>query len=86
MLAASAIISICQPEFAYSDILFECISAIGTVGMTRGITPLLSTLPKIVIITLMFMGRITSLTFAFLIMYRSRTTSTEKPRDSLLIG
>ena len=86
VLAASAIISICQPEFAYSDILFECISAIGTVGMTRGITPLLSTLPKIVIITLMFMGRITSLTFAFLIMYRSRTTSTEKPRDSLLIG
>lgn len=86
VLAASAIINICQPEFSYSDILFECISAIGTVGMTRGITPLLDSFSKIVIITLMFMGRITSLTFAFLIMYRSKTTSTEKPRDSLLIG
>lgn len=86
---ASVIIALCQPELAYSDILFECISAIGTVGMSTGITPSLELLPKLIIILLMFMGRITSLVFAFMfILDGSKTTgkSSQKPKGNLFIG
>lgn len=46
-----------------SDILFECFSAFGTVGNSTGITPLLSTGSKVVIIILMFIGRLGPITF-----------------------
>lgn len=86
IFAAAIIINICQPEFEYSYILFECISAIGTVGMTMGITPLLDTLPKMIIIMLMFIGRITSLVFAFSIIFSNKKTSTKKPTGNIMIG
>lgn len=41
-----------------SDLVFECASAIGTVGLSRGITPELSSLGKCIIILLMFAGRV----------------------------
>ena len=75
-----------QPGFGYSHILFECISAIGTVGMTTGITPLLDILPKIVIAMLMYIGRITSLVFAFSIIFSNKKTSTKKPTGNIMIG
>ena len=46
-----------------SDILFECFSAFGTVGNSTGITPKLSVGSKIVIIVLMFIGRLGPITF-----------------------
>ncbi len=45
--------------------LFEVISAFGTVGLSMGITPLLSPMAKIVIIGTMFIGRVGLLTLAF---------------------
>jgi trk system potassium uptake protein TrkH len=83
---ASAIISLNQPKLDYSDVLFECISAIGTVGMTTGITSTLHTIPKIVITLLMYIGRITSLVFAFSIIFVNKNTTTKKPTGNLLIG
>lgn len=83
---STIIINICQPSLGYSHILFECISAIGTVGMTTGITPLLDTFPKIVIALLMYIGRITSLVFAFSIIFSSKKTTTKKPTGNIMIG
>lgn len=85
---SSTIITICQPELKYSDILFECISAIGTVGMTTGITPQLSILPQLIITLLMFVGRITSLVFAFMFVIDTskNSKSSQKPRGNLYIG
>jgi trk system potassium uptake protein TrkH len=40
------------------DLAFECASALGTVGLSRGITGDLSTLGKVIIIALMFAGRV----------------------------
>lgn len=87
VFTSSSIISLCQSELAYRDILFECFSAIGTVGMTAGITSLLSLPAKYIIILLMFIGRVSSLVFAFSLMAQSSSnTNTKKPTGSLMIG
>lgn len=56
------VMSYCEP-FLLSQILFEASSAIGTVGLSTGITPHLSAVGKIVIIVLMYVGRIGVITF-----------------------
>jgi trk system potassium uptake protein len=43
--------------FSLSDLVYESVSAFGTVGVSKGVTPLLSTYGKIVIILTMFAGR-----------------------------
>ena len=47
------------------DIIFEAVSALGTVGLSRGLTGELSTLGELIIIFLMFMGRLGPLTLAY---------------------
>ena len=51
--------------FKFEQILFECASALSTVGLSTGITSDLSPLTKIIICCLMFIGRIGVLTFGF---------------------
>lgn len=83
------LISILQPELAYSDILFECLSALGTVGMTTGITPILDPVPEIIVTLLMFIGRITSLLFVFIFILDSNkfvNRNSQKPKGTVLVG
>ncbi|MFZ2147898.1 MAG: potassium transporter TrkG [Sedimentisphaerales bacterium] len=49
---------------AFRDIFFEAASALGTVGLSTGITSTLTELGKIIICALMFVGRLGPLTFA----------------------
>lgn len=51
-------------KFDFRDIFFEAASALGTVGLSTGITSTLSGLGKIIICFLMFIGRLGPLTFA----------------------
>ncbi len=48
----------------FLEALFECTSALGTVGLSTGITPLLSDAGKVVLMVLMFLGRLGPLTAA----------------------
>lgn len=57
------IISFSHPDVLFKDILFECISAYSTVGLSVGITPGLDNTSLIVLILLMFLGRVSFLTF-----------------------
>ena len=50
--------------FSFSAILFEATSALGTVGISLGITPELSVTGKIIVIALMYIGRIGVITLA----------------------
>lgn len=86
MLIATVIISIAQPDFSIGDVLFECGSAIGTVGMTAGITPSLSTVSQCVIIALMYIGRLTSLIFALSFVSIKAKTTTQKPVCDIMVG
>ncbi len=60
----SFILCILEPEYTFIQILFEVVSAFGTVGLSTGITPDLSVLSKIIIIITMFIGRLGPLTIA----------------------
>lgn len=87
-LAMAATMAVCalQPELSLRDVLIEVFSAINTVGMTTGITRALSPLSKIIIILLMYGGRLGSLTFVFLIMRRPQPAKIQYPTDRLLVG
>lgn len=87
-LAVFGIIAICaiQPEFAISDILFEVASAIGTSGMTTGITRDLETASRLIIAFLMFCGRVGSVSLAFALMEKRTAPPVKNPREKITIG
>ena len=58
----------------FVDYLFEVISAIGTVGLSLGITPALNVSGKLLVIFLMFIGRISLIVFAFGLIKKRSTT------------
>lgn len=58
------LISIIEPEYTFMQILFEVVSAFGTVGLSTGITPDLSAWSKVILIFTMFIGRLGPLTIA----------------------
>ena len=67
--AVIGVISICVIEknnalATSSAVIFEVLSAMSTVGVTLGITPTLAVLSKLILINLMFIGRVGSLTLA----------------------
>jgi len=67
------------------DLLFEQISAFGTVGLSTGISPDLSDLGKLWISATMFVGRLGPLTIAFWIFPRSRV-HVSYPKGRVMIG
>ena len=87
-LAVFGIIAICafQPELGISDILFEVASAIGTVGMTTGITRDLETVSRLIIAFLMFCGRVGSISFALALMEKRAAPPVKNPREKITIG
>jgi len=69
------------------SLLFESVSAFGTVGLTIGITPHLSYLGKIVIILTMYVGRIGPLTLALLIGRKVQPPAVIRyPEESVMVG
>jgi trk system potassium uptake protein TrkH len=70
----------------FNDIMFEVASALGTVGLSTGITTAFSTTGKFILILLMFMGRLGPITvFAALALSRSKHTI-EYAREEPLLG
>jgi trk system potassium uptake protein len=68
------------------NILFETVSAFGTVGLTTGITPELSLTGKGVIIVLMFVGRLGPLTLIMSLASKRQVSKYRYPVDSVRIG
>lgn len=71
--------------FSLTDAMFEAISALGTVGLSRGITPELPTLSKMVIAMLMYSGRIGSLSVA-MAMINLEHSPIKNPAEKIIIG
>lgn len=87
-LIAAAIISISafQPAIPLTDIVFECFSALNTVGMTTGITRDLSSLSRIVIMILMYCGRVGSVSFALIFTRQKQYSGVHNPEEPVSIG
>jgi Trk-type K+ transport system membrane component len=74
-----------EPETSALKILFECVSAFGTVGLSLGLTPTLSVYSKGLLVLLMFMGRMGILTLLFAFFRKSSTAVYRYPKETILI-
>ena len=82
-----AVMIICAIEpYTLSQVLFECCSAICTVGLTTGITPSLTAGSKVILILLMYAGRVGVLTLAGAMMAKPKPSLTSRPHEKILIG
>lgn len=79
-------LAIVEPDVDAVKLLFESASAFGTVGLSAGLTPDLGTLGRILIIALMFIGRVGPITFGTAFLFRSETHRYRFPKDELMVG
>lgn len=84
--AAMLIITAIQREFTLTGVSFEVLSAIGTVGLTTGITTMLNSASRLIITLLMYCGRVGSMTFALLFTESKTTFPIRKPVGKINIG
>ena len=73
-------------NFPVMDVLFETFSAIGTVGMTTGITRGLSSGSRLAITFLMYCGRVGSLSFALSFTQHKKVARVKQPVGRITIG
>lgn len=73
--------------FSKSDaLLFETVSAFGTVGLSTGITPALSALGKLILTLCMFIGRLGPLSLALFIGAHEVTQTVQYPEEEVVVG
>lgn len=86
-LIVSATLVICSMEnINFIDILFEVFSAMGTVGMTTGITRDLCTASKLILVLLMYCGRIGGMTFAMSFVEKRKNAPVKLPIEKITVG
>lgn len=82
-----AVLIICAIEpFSLKVVAFETISAIGTVGLSMGITPHLSAVSKLIIAFLMYVGRVGLLTVVLAFAQKRTNLPVQRPLGDILIG
>ncbi len=89
VMIATILISISQPNLGFQKIFFEVVSAFSTTGLSMGITPNLNIFCKLIIIILMFLGRIGPLTVIGLVNKNWMASTTEKVQyveEGVIIG
>jgi potassium uptake TrkH family protein len=79
-------LSFLEPSISLTEIIFEVSSAFGTTGFSLGITPHLSSIGKIILVVLMFIGRIGIFSFLFLIRGKTVKEHFHYPREKVIIG
>jgi trk system potassium uptake protein TrkH len=73
-------------NFTLEHTMFEAVSAFGTVGLSMGITPILSSLSKFLIVLLMYIGRVGPLTVLFALSQRKKAIGYSLPEEKIAIG
>lgn len=82
-----ATLIICSLEgLSLESVLFEVVSAIGTVGLSLGLTPTLGVISKLILIFLMYIGRIGALTLFSLFFKRHNDLILKNPEGKILVG
>lgn len=83
---ALTLLTLTEPELPFQALFFEAVSAFGTVGLSLGITAELSVTGKIIIIVLMFLGRVGLLTAALALLAKDSDDSIRYPAEDVIIG
>lgn len=88
MLIMVASLTLCaiDPEITAMEGIFECVSALTTAGLTLGITENVSLASKLILMLLMYAGRVGILTLALALGAKRTTADVRKPVDTLMIG
>lgn len=88
MLIMVATLAICaiEPELPAMSALFESVSALTTAGLSLNVTGNLSMASKIILILLMYAGRVGILTLALALGAKRSAADIRKPMDTLMIG
>ncbi len=87
LFTATLALSITEANrFAMSDIAFEASSALGTVGLTTGITPFLTTAGKLIIIAVMLIGRLGPLTLLAALTFNLKPVRYNYPGEAIIVG
>ena len=85
-LVAGVMVIFLNQNLPFMDVFFEAFSAIGTVGLSTGITRELSSLSRVAIILLMYAGRVGSLTLAFALSVGKHPAAVRNPQEKIAIG
>jgi trk system potassium uptake protein TrkH len=72
--------------FTLSQIMFEASSALGTVGLTTGITPSLTNAGKLIIIVTMLTGRLGPLTLLAALTFNLKPVRYNYPDEAIIVG
>lgn len=89
-ITATLLINAIEPDAvaSFSAVMFETVSAIGTVGLTQALTAKISIVSEFILIVLMYLGRVGILTFAFALKRRKKgeAAAVRRPVDTVFIG
>ena len=77
---------ILAPQFTSDQVLFEVVSAFATVGLSTGITAQLPVAAQLILVVLMFAGRVGPLALAAALAARSRGRQYDYPEERPFIG
>ena len=84
-MISAAIISITE-DLPVETCIFETASAVGTVGLSKGITPSLGTLSHLILILLMFLGRTGGLTLIYAAINNRNADISQRPVEKIIVG
>ncbi|MBQ1950859.1 MAG: Trk family potassium uptake protein [Clostridia bacterium] len=87
-LALTATLALCllHPSLSLPDLLLECFSAVGTVGMSTGITRSIHLIGQCLLMFLMYCGRVGSLSFSIALLERRSNPPVTHPVEDIIVG
>lgn len=86
LVALSVFLLAVYEDASFIRLLFETVSAFGTVGLSTGITPYLSTAGRLIITVTIFIGRLGPLALALTLQQRQRPSVYRYPEEMVRIG
>ena len=86
IVVAGIMVLLLSEKLPLSDVLFEVVSAFGTVGLSTGVTPTLSATGKLALVVIMLAGRIGPLTLALALVQKREQPLYDYPEERVVIG
>lgn len=85
-VTVATIIILAIEPYSLSKVVFEVVSALGTVGLTLGITSGLTVISKLILMLLMYMGKVGVITLLYSLASHKKNPDIKRPMDTIQIG